>query len=173
MNTEKQNEVSEEEIEAELKKYIEQFWHSYENGGAIIVGFKRGVKWMQERCNKNSATSIKDKELLTPDQMLKKFDVEIDRWPDTQTLIHEAMEAYAKQYAQSQQNNSEANISNCIEPWKSNTLNSWSIIGMNHYHIDGKKYLFVSISKGNTCVTYEGLDDGSIWESLEQKISEL
>ncbi len=45
----------------------------------------------------NQATPIQSAEILTPDEMLKKYDVNIDRWADTKSLIIKAMIAYASQ----------------------------------------------------------------------------
>jgi len=58
-------------------------------------------------------------------------------------------------------------------PWKSEILKDWAIVGMNHYHIDGQKYLFVSMAKKGRCITEEGLDDGSVWERLEAKAAAM
>ena len=32
-------------------------------------------------------------------------------------------------------------------PWKSKALESWSIVGMNHYHVNGVRHLFVAMTK--------------------------
>lgn len=45
------------------------------------------------------------------------------------------------------------------QPWKIKPLDEWSIVGMNHYHIDGQRRLFVAMTKDGHCVTEEGADD--------------
>jgi len=40
---------------------------------------------------------------------------------------------------------------------------------MNHYRVDGKKFLFVSMTKGDRCIMAEGDDDREIWNSLYYK----
>ena len=51
-------------------------------------------------------------------------------------------------------------------PWQKPPLNDWSICGMNHYHVDGKKLLFVSMVKDGICITSEGVDNWVIWNNL-------
>jgi len=53
-----------------------------------------------------------------------------------------------------------------MNPWQSDILKSWSICGMNHYHVDGEKNLFVSMTKDGRCITMEGKDDKFLWECL-------
>ena len=53
-----------------------------------------------------------------------------------------------------------------IPPWKKAPLDSWAICGMNHYHVDGEKRLFVSMTKDNICITSEGVDNWVIWNNL-------
>lgn len=52
------------------------------------------------------------------------------------------------------------------QPWQSETLKDWAICGMNHYHVQGKRLIFVSMTKDGRCITAEGLDNEAIWESL-------
>ena len=56
-----------------------------------------------------------------------------------------------------------------VPPWKVPPLREWSIVGMNHYHVKGEKYLFVSMQKGDKCITEEGLDNEYIWNRLWAK----
>jgi len=56
-----------------------------------------------------------------------------------------------------------------IPPWKESTLAQWSICGMNHYHVEGKKFLFVSMVKDGRCITEEGEDDIYLWNRLMHK----
>lgn len=58
-------------------------------------------------------------------------------------------------------------------PWKQHPLDKWSICGMNHYRIEGKKCLFVSMTKGGRCIMEEGDDDREIWNSLYRKAMEF
>ena len=41
--------IADKEIDAEIERYIKQFWPRPEHGGAVRLGFKRAVRWMQER----------------------------------------------------------------------------------------------------------------------------
>ncbi|MEW8120040.1 MAG: hypothetical protein AB2792_23005, partial [Candidatus Thiodiazotropha sp.] len=51
-------------------------------------------------------------------------------------------------------------------PWKDGPLNAWSIVGMNHYHVAGERFLFVSMTKDGKCITAEGKDDKYLWNRL-------
>jgi hypothetical protein len=51
-------------------------------------------------------------------------------------------------------------------PWRKTELYEWSICGMNHYHVDGQRYLFVSLCKDGRCIKAEGFDDDEIWNIL-------
>jgi len=48
-------------------------------------------------------------------------------------------------------------------------LDEWSIVGMNHYHINGQKRLFVAMTKDGQCIQDEGPDDEYIWNRLWHK----
>lgn len=52
------------------------------------------------------------------------------------------------------------------EPWKLKPLDEWSIVGMNHYHVNGKRQLFVAMTKDGQCITAEGDDDEYLWNRL-------
>lgn len=54
-------------------------------------------------------------------------------------------------------------------PWQKPPLNQWSICGMNHYHVDGERFLYVSMVKDNVCITQEGKDDRVLWLRLENQ----
>ncbi len=54
-------------------------------------------------------------------------------------------------------------------PWKDDPLDKWAIVGMNHYHVDGVRRLYVSMTKGDRCITEEGLDDEHLWDRLWMK----
>lgn len=51
-------------------------------------------------------------------------------------------------------------------PWSRPELDGWSIVGMNHYHVAGQRHLFVSMANSGRCITSEGTDEASIWDSL-------
>lgn len=55
------------------------------------------------------------------------------------------------------------------QPWLQKPLDSWSICGMNHYHVDGNRFLFVSMVKDGKCITEEGVDDMDLWGRLKMK----
>jgi len=55
-------------------------------------------------------------------------------------------------------------------PWKMKPLDEWSIVGMNHYHVDGgERRLFVAMTKDGRCITEEGPDDKYLWNRLWSK----
>ncbi len=57
-----------------------------------------------------------------------------------------------------------------IDPFTDEIISSWSICGMNHYHVEGERYLFVSLVKDGRCVTHEGLvSDTLFWAKLRMK----
>ncbi len=56
-------------------------------------------------------------------------------------------------------------------PWKDGVLDEWSICGMNHYHVGGERFLFVSMVKDGRCITEEGRDDQYLWDQLWHKAS--
>lgn len=53
-----------------------------------------------------------------------------------------------------------------LPPWKQGPLGEWSIVGMNHYHINGERRLFVAMTKGSHCIKEEGKDDEFLWNRL-------
>lgn len=57
-------------------------------------------------------------------------------------------------------------------PWNMKPLDEWSIVGMNHYHVNGERFLFVSMQKGDRCITEEGKDDKYLWNRLWHKAAE-
>lgn len=60
-----------------------------------------------------------------------------------------------------------------IPPWLQSPLDDWSIVGMNHYHVAGKRFLFVSMVRNGVCITEEGRDDKYLWNRLWHKAMEL
>jgi len=57
-------------------------------------------------------------------------------------------------------------------PWRIKPLDEWSIVGMNHYWVNGKKYLFVAIAKDGKCIQEEGLDDERVWLRLMRRLKD-
>jgi hypothetical protein len=58
-------------------------------------------------------------------------------------------------------------------PWQTSTLADWSIVGMNHYHVNGERRLFVAMVKDGTCIKEEGPDDDYLWNRLHHKVWKL
>lgn len=58
-------------------------------------------------------------------------------------------------------------------PWQEGVLACWSICGMNHYHVAGQRFLFVSMTKDGRCITEEGPDDKYLWNRLFHKACQL
>lgn len=57
-------------------------------------------------------------------------------------------------------------MSDFLPPWLKGPLIDWSIVGMNHYHVDGVRFLYVSMVKDGVCITEEGTDDEHLWNRL-------
>ena len=51
-------------------------------------------------------------------------------------------------------------------PWAQGVLKDWTIVGMNHYHQNGERRLFVAMTKDGKCIKAEGKDNKLIWEYL-------
>ena len=60
-------------------------------------------------------------------------------------------------------------MSDRILPWNDRLLDGWAICGMNHYHVSGERFLFVSMVKDGKCITEEGKDDKYLWNRLCHK----
>lgn len=54
-------------------------------------------------------------------------------------------------------------------PWQMKPLDEWSIVGMNHYRINGERRLFVAMTKDGACIVEEGGDDQFLWNRLWHK----
>ena len=54
-------------------------------------------------------------------------------------------------------------------PWQQAPLDEWAIVGMNHYHVNGKRFLFVALTRGGQCITEGGPDDKYLWNRLWHK----
>lgn len=53
-------------------------------------------------------------------------------------------------------------------PWYIYPLSEWSIVGMNHYYINGKRYLFCAMIRGNYCIKAEGEQDLEVFSELKR-----
>lgn len=51
-------------------------------------------------------------------------------------------------------------------PWNYHPLDEWSIVGMNHYHVDGVRHLFVAMSKGSRIIKAESSQEMDVFDSL-------
>jgi len=60
-----------------------------------------------------------------------------------------------------------------LNPWQEKPLSEWAICGMNHYHVGGERFLFVSMVKDGKCITEEGKDDEHLWSRIRIKATEL
>jgi len=58
-------------------------------------------------------------------------------------------------------------------PWQQSVLSSWSIVGMNHYFVNGDKRLFVGMVKGDRFIKEEGIDSQYLWNRLCHKAMEI
>ena len=54
-------------------------------------------------------------------------------------------------------------------PWMMKPLDEWSIVGMNHYHVNGERRLFVAMTKDGKCIADEGPDDSYLWDRLRRQ----
>lgn len=59
--------------------------------------------------------------------------------------------------------------SRACPPWMMKPLDEWSIVGMNHYHVNGERMLFVAMAKGNLLIKEEGPDNEYLWNRLWHK----
>lgn len=64
-------------------------------------------------------------------------------------------------------------MSNKKMPWDQPPLNEWAIVGMNHYHKNGQRLLFVAMAKKGKCIKEEGRDDEYLWNRLCHKAGKL
>lgn len=51
-------------------------------------------------------------------------------------------------------------------PWNHPDLNGWDIVGMNHYHAEGGRSLFVAMTRAGHCVVAEGHDELGVFNAL-------
>jgi len=48
-------------------------------------------------------------------------------------------------------------------PWHRPELDAWSIIGMNHYTLEGRRHLFVAMVSGKRWIRAEGRDEEAVF----------
>ena len=58
-------------------------------------------------------------------------------------------------------------------PWNRQELIGWSIVGMNHYHVKGARYLFCAMTKGDICITAEGGYEHEVFDELARKAEDI
>jgi hypothetical protein len=51
-------------------------------------------------------------------------------------------------------------------PWNHPHLKGWDIVGMNHYHVNGQRRLFVAMTRGRRCIKAEGEDEQRVFNGL-------
>lgn len=56
-----------------------------------------------------------------------------------------------------------------VLPWQRGVLAEWSIVGMNHYHADGRRRLFVALTRQGRCIQAEGDDEPALWDELARQ----
>lgn len=54
-------------------------------------------------------------------------------------------------------------------PWRRPELEGWQIVGMNHYRLNGGRFLFVAMVKDGFCIKAEGVDTMMLWDELAHK----
>lgn len=55
---------------------------------------------------------------------------------------------------------------NLILPWNGPDLRGWAIVGMNHYHVEGERRLFVAMTMGDRCIKAEGPNEVGVFNDL-------
>ncbi|GAG86141.1 unnamed protein product [marine sediment metagenome] len=58
-------------------------------------------------------------------------------------------------------------------PWTEPPLDEWSIVGMNHYYVQGGKCLFVAMAKDGICIKAEGPSPELVFISLRQQAKKM
>lgn len=53
-----------------------------------------------------------------------------------------------------------------IMPWSESPLSTFSIVGMNHYHANGGRRLFVAMTRFGKCIKAEGADEREVFADL-------
>ena len=57
-------------------------------------------------------------------------------------------------------------------PWVTGPLAEWAIIGLNHYHVDGVRHLFVSMGRKRRYIKAEGPDERAVFADLARQARE-
>lgn len=52
-------------------------------------------------------------------------------------------------------------------PWYFLKCNGWRIVGMNHFVIQGKPWLYVAMMRDGKCIVAEGINEVDVFESLQ------
>ena len=85
-------------------------------------------------------------------------------------MLRDFGEYVRNQYAERvKENNTPARSEGNLEvvfPWNVPPLDKWAIIGMNHYHANGKRHLFVSMGRNGMFIKAEGVDEREVFEKL-------
>lgn len=59
-------------------------------------------------------------------------------------------------------------------PWKETQFEGWTIVGMNHYHANGRRSLFIAMTdEEGHCIKVEGPDDQILWDELAQNAAKF
>lgn len=56
-----------------------------------------------------------------------------------------------------------------VTAWNTGVLSCWSICGMNHYHQNGERRLFVSMTRMGRFIVAEGSDEADVFRELLEK----
>jgi hypothetical protein len=51
-------------------------------------------------------------------------------------------------------------------PWNHPALDGWAIVGMNHYHVEGERRLFVAMTRRGRCIVAEGAEESTVFWKL-------
>ena len=58
-------------------------------------------------------------------------------------------------------------------PWNEPPLDEWAIVGMNHYHVEDERHLFVAMTKAGCLIKAEGADESAVFRRLKKAASEM
>lgn len=58
-------------------------------------------------------------------------------------------------------------------PWTEPPLDEWSIVGMNHYTVQGQKSLFVAMTRDGQCIIAEGPSDELVFINLKRQANRV
>jgi hypothetical protein len=54
-------------------------------------------------------------------------------------------------------------------PWEKLKQASWYIVGMNHYRLNGNRYLYVAMMNAGQCIVSQGTDESAVFKDLEKQ----